>query len=163
MLSRFLSLHPRLAVPALATAAALLNALIFFIPPNPPGKEASYRWVRRVGDDMTASVDTLRRLEAAGPVDVIIYKRLTTLHQLSYYFPKQKFLNPSTDLGAGCPEGAARLLLPEAPQVALLLGEPAPPVSGNFWRQQGPFLVANPAPREFQIGACRVVVSNGPR
>lgn len=38
--------HRQFSVTALAAVVAALNAFLFFVPLNPPGKEASYRWVR---------------------------------------------------------------------------------------------------------------------
>ena len=100
---------------------------------------------------------TLRRQgrEAEGPVEVVIDKRLTTAHQLAYYFPEEGFLT----LDDGCPKD--NLKLPPDARVAFLLGKSAPPVSGAGLQKRGPFLVADASQREFRIGACRIVVVRG--
>jgi len=143
VLSLFHRAHGRFSIPVLATLVALLNAFVFFVPLNPPGKEASYRWVREVGDDMTASVDGLRSLPDPGPFEVILYKRLTTAHQLAYYFPQDKFFT----LDPACP---ASVKLPAASRVAIL--------QGGALKQKGPFLLADPPPHEFRLGACRITL-----
>lgn len=73
-------------------AAALISGTLFFHPFRGIAEAASYKMVRYVDSETRATIDTLQRLRASGPVRIVAYDSMVTWRQLSFYFPTDSIL-----------------------------------------------------------------------